>query len=87
MPNGVVLRYDTFFSVDAMTPAGCSNGYFRCATISACCRKSITRRQRLLGNFPQASPSALINTAHHIARPVKSCEQRSGHFSPPEAAE
>jgi hypothetical protein len=33
------------------------------------------------------SHGALINTAHHIARPVKSCEQRSGHISPPEAAE
>jgi hypothetical protein len=44
--------------------------------------------KRLLGNFPQAfSHIALINTAHNIARPVKPCEQRSGHLSLPEAAE
>src|ERR1700681_3371396 len=44
--------------------------------------------KRQLGNFPQAfSHIALVNTAHNIARPVKPCEQRSGHLSLPEGAE
>jgi GH15 family glucan-1,4-alpha-glucosidase len=38
------------------------------------------RGRRLLGNFPQAfSHIALINTAHHLARPGKPCQHRSGH--------
>jgi GH15 family glucan-1,4-alpha-glucosidase len=43
------------------------------------------RRQRLVGNFPQAfSHIALVNTAHNLARLSKPAEQRAGRAEPGE---
>ena len=63
----------TFFSVGVTTPASCSSGFFRCATISVCCRKSMTPpRSGCSAIFRRRSPISPWSTRRTTSRDRRS---------------